>query len=96
MSSANWADCLIFLDMFVEQAPYLQVGLHFRLPFGVPCPVSSHAPLHTQREALERVVPYALLRSMYNQVYLGKEDVRASSVSTMRGGPKKREMVDGI
>ncbi len=36
----NWSDTLIFLDLFLEQAPYIE------------------------RETLERIMPYALLRSM--------------------------------
>ncbi len=45
VQTTNLVDATIFLDMFVEQAPYLE------------------------RESLERVLPYALLRSYYNQVF---------------------------
>jgi hypothetical protein len=68
---SNWADTMVFLDMFVEQAPYLH------------------------REALERVLPYALLRSMYNQVYVGKDETNKAPMGTIRAS-KKKETVDGI
>jgi NCK-associated protein 1 len=64
----NWSDTMIFLDLFLEQAPYIE------------------------RETLERILPYALLRSMYSQVYAVKE---AAPQSTMRAS-KKKEAADGI
>lgn len=67
----NWSDAVVFLDMFVEHAPFLQ------------------------RESLERIMPYALVRSMYHQVYLPKEDLRGRT-STMRGAPKVQVASDGI
>jgi hypothetical protein len=63
----NWADTLIFLDLFLEQSPYLE------------------------RQTLERIMPYPLLRSMYEQVYTTKEAVVQS---TMRA--KKKENVDSV
>jgi NCK-associated protein 1 len=62
----NWGECLIFLDLFLEEA-----GL--------------------ERESLQGVLPYALLRSFYKQVYTTKD---ALVQGTMR--QKKKENVDGI
>ncbi len=67
----NWSDAMVFLDMFVEQAPFLQ------------------------RESLERILPYALVRSMYHQVYQPKEEAKMRS-STIRGAPKVQVASDGI
>ncbi len=63
----GWADTLIFLDLFLEQAPYLE------------------------RQTLERILPYPLLRSMYGQVYTTKEVVVQSTIRA-----KKKENVDGV
>ncbi len=63
---ASWADTLIFLDLFLEQSPYLE------------------------RQTLERILPYPLLRSMYGQVYTKEAVVQ----STMRA--KKKENVDSV
>lgn len=64
---SNWADVMVFLDLFIQQAPYLE------------------------RDALEKVLPYALLRSMYNEVYKTRDGVTAGTVRS-----KKKEDADGI